>query len=235
MTPERVGTVIAGKYRVQEVLGRGGMGDVYSGIDEELGGRVAVKFLHRMFGNDSDLRARFRREAQALSRLRHPGIVSLLQFGEHEEELFVVMELVTGKALSDLLDEAPLSVPFVATVFSELFEILEFAHEAGVVHRDVKPSNVMVLPGNRVKLIDFGLARLPETQEKLTRAGVVHGTPEYMSPEQALGENVEAPGDIYSTGVLLYECLAGDGPFEGGSAAMLMSQHLFGDPPARHS
>lgn len=228
---QRLGLVVGGKYRVEEVLGAGGMGAVYSGVDEELGGAVAVKFLHRVYGRDPSLRARFRREAQALSRLRHPGIVSLLQFGEHDEELFVVMELVTGKPLCHLIDDgAVLSIPFVVTIFAELLAVLEFAHEQGVVHRDVKPSNVMILPGDRVKLIDFGLVRLPESQEKLTTAGIAHGTPEYMSPEQTQGEEAEAASDIYSAGVLLYECIAGEGPFDGGSA-MLMTQHLFVEPP----
>ena len=228
----RIGLLVGGKYRILELLGSGGMGGVYVGRDEELGGAVAVKFLHRSFGQETALRARFRREAQALSRLRHPGVVSLLHFGEHDEELFVVMELVSGRPLSQVIDaESPLALPFVVTVFAELLAVLEFAHGEGVVHRDVKPSNVMILPGDRVKLIDFGLVRLPEAPEKLTRAGVAQGTPEYMSPEQSQGESVEAASDVYSAAVLLYECIAGTGPFDGDSAALLMTQHLFVDPP----
>ncbi len=230
-TSERIGIVVAGKYRVGEVLGRGGMGVVYRGTDEELGGTVAVKFLHRMFTWDPALRERFRREAQALARLRHPGIVSLLHFGEHEGETFMVMELVTGSPLSKLIDAGPLSLPFVATIFDELLEVLELAHAAEIVHRDIKPSNVMVLPGDRIKLLDFGLVHLPDRSEKLTMTGIAHGTPDYMSPEQSQGEAVGPPSDVYSAGVLLYECIAGEAPFDGASGAVLMAQHLFVEPP----
>lgn len=240
----RIGLVIAGKYRIESVLGRGGMGAVYRGTHVELGEPVALKFLHGMFASTPELRARFRREAIALARLRHPSIVSLLDFGEHGEELYMVMELVVGKSLATLLEETSLSLPFIARLFDALLDVLETAHEAGVVHRDLKPSNVMVVTStsrtvpnappslDHVKLLDFGLVHLPGMSlEKLTQTGVVHGTPDYMSPEQCQGEEVGPKSDIYSLGVMLYECLAGKTPFDGKGAAQLMAQHMFVEPP----
>lgn len=230
-TEDRAGTLIEGKYRVGELIGRGGMGAVYRGADEALGGVVAIKFLHRMFAWDPALRARFRREAQALSRVRHPGIVSLLDFGELEGEPYMVMEYLEGRPLSQLIEAGPLALPFIAKIFDELLEVIDVAHAAGLVHRDIKPSNVMILPGDRIKLLDFGLVRLPDGQEKLTLTGIAHGTPDYMSPEQSQGELAGPASDVYSASVLLYECLAGESPFEGASGAVVMAQHLFVEPP----
>lgn len=228
----RTGATIGDKYRIGELVGRGGMGAIYRAIHVELDEPVAIKFLHPVFASTAELRARFRREAVALARLRHRCIVSLLDFGEHDGEPFMVMELVAGRSLAAVIEEGPLSLPFIASVFDQLLEVLVVASAAGIVHRDIKPSNVMIVAADHVKLLDFGLVQLPNTSiEKLTETGMAHGTPDYMSPEQCEGKETTGAADVYSVGVMLYECLAGKPPFDGESAAQLMAQHLFVEPP----
>jgi serine/threonine-protein kinase len=227
----RLGATVGGKYLVASLLGRGGMGAVYRATHIDLGEPLAIKFLHPMFVTTPELRSRFRREAVALARLRHPGIVSLLDFGEHEGEPYMVMELVRGRSLADVIAESRVSLPFVASIFDQLLEVLEVAHSRDIVHRDIKPSNVMVVATDRVKLLDFGLVQLPGASiERITATGTVHGTPDYMSPEQCEGKETGAATDVYSVGVMLYECLAGKPPFDGAGAAQLMAQHLFVEP-----
>ena len=238
MTPTppdpRLGTTVGGKYLLTEIIGRGGMGVVYRATHRDLGEPVAVKFLHAIFANDAELRGRFRREAVALARLRHPGIVALLDVSAPGEEPFMVMELVKGASLQTLLEEAPGTVPLprLGDIFAPLLEVLAVAHACGIVHRDIKPSNVMLLDGGHVKLLDFGLVHLPGKDiEKLTETGMVHGTPDYMSPEQCEGYSSGPPADVYATGVMLFEALAGRLPFEAARAASLMAAHLFLEPP----
>jgi len=235
----RIGLVIDGKYRVEEELGQGGVGTIYRGTRLDLGESVALKFLHRMFASTNELRARFKQEAKALARLRHPSIVALLDFGElGDDELYMVMELVKGETLAAMLenDGVPaLSLPFVGVVFDQLLEVLDIAHTEGIIHRDLKPSNVMIIPPSHVKLLDFGLVHLPgEDIDRLTRTGVIHGTPDYMSPEQCQGETVDAKTDVYALGAMLYESLVGKTPFEdgGGGVGKLMAAHLFLPPPS---
>lgn len=230
----RIGTTVGGKYRITEAIGRGGMGTVYRAIHRDLGEPVAVKFLHGIFARDPELLARFRREALALARLRHPGIVSLLDVSAPDEEPFMVMELVSGDSLQAALAERPGAIPLprLGDVFCHLLEVLEVAHERGIVHRDVKPSNVMLLDGGLVKLLDFGLVHLPgKDLEQLTATGIVVGTPDYMSPEQCEGHPTGPATDIYAVGVMLFEALAGRAPFEGAGPGALMAAHLFLEPP----
>jgi eukaryotic-like serine/threonine-protein kinase len=233
-TDARIGTTVGGKYLITDVIGRGGMGTVYRAVHRDLGEPVAVKFLHGIFAHDRELLARFRREAVALARLRHPGIVSLLDVSEGDDDPFMVMELVRGRSLADALDEMPgtMAIPRIGSIFVPLLEVLELAHAEGIVHRDIKPSNVMLLESDHVKLLDFGLVHLPGTDiEKLTQTGIVHGTPDYMSPEQCHGDPTGPPTDVYAVGVMLYEALAGRLPFEGHGPAVLMAAHLFLEPP----
>lgn len=228
----RIDATIAGKYRIADLIGRGGMGAVYRATHVELGEPVAIKFLRPIFASTPDLRVRFRREAVALARLRHRCIVSLLDFGEHAGEPFMVMELMSGRTLADLIEGRPLSIPFVASVFDQVLEVLAVAHGAGIVHRDIKPSNVMIVGSDHVKLLDFGLVHLPGTSiDRLTVTGMVHGTPEYMAPEQCEGKETSGAADVYSVGAMLFECLAGRSPFDGPGAAQFMVQHLFVEPP----
>lgn len=245
----RIGRVLAGKYAVRSLIGVGGMGSIYKGEQLELGEPVAIKFLHRMLVSTPELRARFKREAIALARVRHPAIVSLLDYGEDDGDLFMVMELVKGRTLAEILESGGASIPFIGVVFDQLLGALEVMHAEGLIHRDIKPSNVMVLSSQpeHIKLLDFGLVHLParpalegldgspaarkDVIEKLTQTGMAHGTPDYMSPEQCRGDAVDGATDIYALGVMLYECLAGKTPFDPGGAGQVMAQHLFLPPP----
>ncbi len=231
---KRIGSLVGGKYVISRVLGRGGMGTVYKALHRDLGESVAIKFLHAAFADDRELRARFRREAVALARLRHPGIVSLLDVSGAEDEPFIVMELVRGNSLQSVLEDNPgtIALQRIGAIFGPLLEVLDVAHGEGIVHRDVKPSNVMLLESDHVKLLDFGLVHLPgKDVEKLTETGIVHGTPDYMSPEQCHGDATGPPTDVYAVGVMLFEALAGRLPFEGKGPAALMAAHLFVEPP----
>lgn len=236
----RIGQVVAGKYRLDSVLGEGGMGIVYRGTHVDLGEPVAVKFLKHAWADRPEFRARFRREAVILAKLRHPGIVTVLDFGELGGELFMVMELIRGTSLSELLsvDGMPLSRLRVFGIFDELLAVLETAHDEGIVHRDLKPENVMLVTGkdrqDRVKVLDFGIAYLDDTgqNQRLTETGSVLGTPQYMSPEQCKGIDVGAPSDVYSIGVMLFEALTGALPFDAVEVTGLMVQHMFVEAPS---
>lgn len=236
----RLGQVIAGKYRLESVLGEGGMGIVYQGTHVDLGEPVAVKFLKATWAERPEFRARFRREAVILAKLRHPGIVTVLDFGDLDGQLFMVMELVRGASLSDLLsvDGVPMSRLRVFGVFDELLAVLETAHDAGIVHRDLKPENVMLVTSkdlqDRVKVLDFGIAYLDDggqAGQRLTETGTVRGTPQYMSPEQCKGVDVTSASDVYSVGVMLFEAFTGVLPFDAIEVTGLMVQHMFVEPP----
>ena len=235
----RLGTVLAGKYRLDSVLGEGGMGIVYRATHVELGEPLAVKFLKAAWAVRPEFRARFRREAVILARLRHPGIVSVLDFGELGGELYMAMELIAGVALADVIakDGAPIARLRVAPIFDELLAVIEAAHDAGIVHRDLKPENVMLVPAKdraeRVKVLDFGIAFLEgeEGAQRLTETGTVRGTPHYMAPEQCKGAHVGPEADIYAVGVMLFEALTGTTPFDSSGASGLMVQHMFVEPP----
>ena len=224
------------RFVVEEELGSGGMGSIHRGRDEHLGDEVAIKILKPGHLADPVLRERFRREARSLAKLRHPGIVSVLDFGEGDSgELYTVLELVRGETLeARMVAERPLSIAHAAPLFDQILAALVVCHAHAIVHRDLKPSNVMITTVNgepHVKLIDFGLARVgTDVVDKLTETGTVQGTPHYMAPEQCRGEEVGPPGDVYAAGVLFYEMLAGENPFHGTDAATFMAQHLFVDP-----
>ncbi len=236
----RLGAVVAGRYRIEALLGAGGMGRVYRATHIDLGEPVAVKFLLPEWTLRGELRARFRREAVVLARLRHPNVVSVLDYGEHEGELFLVMELLRGFSLESQVKAGGLTLPIdrVVHIIDQVLQVLEAAHAAGIVHRDLKPENVMLLDAgdrtDRVKVLDFGIALVNETEgaEKLTVTGTVRGTPHYMSPEQCVGRNVAAPTDIYAVGAMLYELLSGAPPFNGRSTAEIISQQMFSAPPS---
>jgi serine/threonine protein kinase len=223
-----------GKYEIKRTLGRGAMGIVYEGWDPIIARRVAIKTVKLPENADDpeteEALARFRREAQAAGRLTHPNIVGVFDYGETDDLAYIVMEFVDGPPLKTLLDkEERFALSDALRVMEDLLAGLQFSHERGVVHRDIKPANVMLTSGGQVKIADFGIARIESSS--MTQAGTLLGTPAYMSPEQFMGQVVDARTDIYSSGVLLYQLLTGERPFEGGLSA-IMHKALNTEPPA---
>jgi serine/threonine-protein kinase len=226
---------LAGRYAISEYLGQGGMSTVYRGTDIKLGRQVAIKVMRANLAGDEQFRTRFRQEAQAASRLAHPGIVrvldagdDLIQTGEGPQRLpFIVMEFVDGKNLREIADEGRLSQAEACRVVDAVLGALEYSHRAGIVHRDIKPANIMITRSGQVKVMDFGIARaVSETSSTVQQTTAILGTAAYFSPEQAKGETVDIRTDLYSTGVLLYELLTGDVPFRGETAVAVAYQHV---------
>jgi eukaryotic-like serine/threonine-protein kinase len=207
------------------------MGVVYEAYDTVIERRVALKMLRTdVFAPEQlpDVRARFKREAHSAGRLSHPNIVTIFDYGEHEGAPYIAMDLMTGEELSRSLESgARMALPQVVRVMEQLLGALAYAHEAGIVHRDVKPSNVFVLRDGSIKMVDFGLARIEASN--LTETGTLLGTPAYMSPEQFLGLPVDARSDVFSAGIILYQMLTGDRPFTG-SPSTIMQKVLRQDP-----
>ncbi len=224
---------LGGQYRILRLIGRGGMGVVYLGRDEALERLVAIKVLSSERGPDAESRERFRREARTAARLTHPNIVPLYGFGEAEGMPYLVMGYVRGESLAARLRrEGRLAVDEARRVLAELAEALDHAHRQGVVHRDVKPDNVVIDDeSGRALLTDFGIAKAQGGGGTLTEAGAVIGTPEYMSPEQAGGGEADARADLYSLGALAFAMLAGRPPFDGAGARELILQQLSREPP----
>jgi eukaryotic-like serine/threonine-protein kinase len=220
-----------GKYELRHQIGRGAMGVVFEAYDTVIERRVALKMLRTdVFAPEqlADVRARFKREAHSAGRLSHPNIVTIFDYGEHEGAPYIAMDLMNGEELSRSLESgARMPLPQVVRVMEQLLGALAYAHEAGIVHRDVKPSNVFVLRDGSIKVVDFGLARVEASN--LTETGTLLGTPAYMSPEQFLGLPVDARSDVFSAGVILYQMLTGDRPFTG-SPSTIMQKVLRQDP-----
>jgi serine/threonine protein kinase len=225
------------RYDVRELLGRGGMSEVYRGFDLQLRRPVAIKRLRPDFVNNPAFRTRFRREAQSAGRLNHPAIVAIYDTGEERDTTgaaipFIVMELVEGRSLREVLRDAGRVPPWRALeLTSGVLDALTCSHAAGIVHRDIKPANVMLTSTGAVKVADFGIARpVSDPTGTVTLAGTVVGTPQYLSPEQARGEAVDARSDIYSVGCMLYELLVGEPPFTGDSPVSIVVQHVSDAP-----
>lgn len=224
-----------GRYELLRVLGQGAMGVVYEGLDPALGRQVAIKTILRSALHDADTAAdtsaRFVREAQAIARLSHPHIVMVFDFGEEGDVAYFVMEFVRGRDLKSALDDGDsFSLTDTVRIVCELLSALDFAHRNGVVHRDVKPANVMLDGGGHVKLTDFGVARLADSAGERTQAGTMVGTPSYMSPEQILGQPVGSRTDIFAVGIILYQCLTGIKPFLGPGTWAIQKQIVHDDP-----
>jgi len=240
MSPEpdaRLGRLLGGRFHLLSVLGHGGTGTVYEAEQSGLSRRVALKVLHAHIASSPGAVARFQREATLMARLHHPGAAHVYDFGEDGGELFLAMERLHGETLDDATFRAgPLPIAVAVDVVAQVLEVLEAAHALGIVHRDLKPSNMMLigeLPSPRVKVLDFGLAQLMEgwPQARITAAGMVHGTPAYMSPEQCRGEPLDGRADLYSLGCVLHELIIGQPPFSDESPAEVMSGHLYRPPP----
>jgi len=229
----RRGMLLGGKYRLVERLGRGGMGEVWSADDHQLGRRVAVKILHADLSSDRVVAARLRREARTAAALQHPGITVVHDIGEHEGHPYFVMELLEGTNFAELLADNPGGLPVarVASLMAPVAEALAYAHRKGVVHRDIKPANLVELSEGGVKICDFGLSRYAGAGSSLTGTGGALGTPAYMAPEQYAGRSADARSDLYSLGCTLYALLAGRPPFPGPTMVDMMRQHLMEPPP----
>ena len=200
------------RYELVEQIGRGGMSTVFRAHDPELDRIVAIKVLPSFRSEDPTFVERFRKEAQAVARLTHPNIIQVHDFGEDKGFSYIVMEYVPGGTLQDYVGQRH-RLTDVLRLMAPLADALEYAHKQGVVHRDIKPPNVLIDTDDRPMLSDFGLARLMEGSAGLTRAGSVVGTPEYMSPEQALGRPADQRSDLYSLGIIIYQMLLGETPF----------------------
>src|SRR3954470_15890694 len=224
--------VFANRYELGEAIGHGGMADVYLAHDRLLDRRVAVKVLLPQFATDPVNVERFRREAQAAAGLNHPHIVAVYDWGEEDDTSFIVMEYVPGQTLREILQaHVRLGPTDAARIAAEIADALSFAHAHGVVHRDVKPGNVLITPQGQVKVTDFGIARA-ETSEPLTKTGAVLGTATYFSPEQAQGFPLDGRSDVYALGVVLYEMLTGTAPFTAPSPGAVAYKHVRESPVA---
>jgi serine/threonine-protein kinase len=224
-----IGTLFDGRYQILRKLGAGGMANVYLAEDQELGRRVAIKILNDRHANDEQFVERFRREAKNAAALSHPNIVSIYDRGEAEGTYYIAMEYLDGRSLKELIlsrGDAPVAV--VVEYARQILSALRFAHRHGIVHRDIKPHNVLVDGEGRVKVTDFGIARAGTSQ--MTEAGSIVGTAQYLSPEQARGGDVDQRSDLYSLGVLMYEMLTGEVPFSGDTPVEIAMKHLSQTP-----
>ena len=233
---QTAGLVIADRYRLLDRIAGGGMGEVWSAVDDVLGRTVAVKFLRPEFADDQLFRERLRREARAAGSISHAGVVPVFDYGEIASDnapylAFIVMECIDGPSLSAELDElGALGTERTLLIIKQTASALQAAHDAGVVHRDIKPGNILLTPQGDVKITDFGISRAADSVP-ITRTGVMTGTAKYLSPEQASGGVATASSDIYSLGVVAYACLAGDVPFADGNEVTIAIAHLRERPP----
>src|ERR671927_1348070 len=221
-----IGTLISERYRLEEKIGSGGMSTVYRAFDPTLERWVAIKLMHRDISDDPDQLERFRREARAVARLSHPHVVTVIDAGDDDGTPYIVFEYVEGETLKERIRSAGrLPIPEAVAYAIEIGRALGAAHERAIVHRDVKPQNVLIDDEGSAKVTDFGIARTL-TEEGLTADGRVLGTTDYVSPEQALGHDVGPQSDLYSLGIVLFEMLTGDVPFHGDNQISVAMKHV---------
>src|SRR5947207_9914917 len=218
------GVLIGDRYELGPLLRRGGMADVHAGVDRRLGRDVAIKLLRPDMAERDDVRLRFESEARAAARLSHPNAVSVFDTGEHEGQPYIVMERLPGRTLADVIADGPVAVSWLVPVATGVLSALGAAHAAGIVHRDVKPGNILLTDDGTAKIADFGIAKSAELASDaaggtvdLTLTGQLVGTPAYLAPERLAGAPATFLSDLYSMGVVLYEALSGDKPFTGAS------------------
>src|SRR5437764_4733586 len=230
--PPQPGDLIADRYELEEVVGTGGMSTVFRARDVQLDRRIAIKILHERFADDPEYLERFRREARAVARLSHPNIVTVIDRGVDDGRQYIVFEYVEGENLKELVQRTGrLPVRRALELALAVADGLSFAHEHGLVHRDVKPQNVLLSREGEVKVTDFGIARSLHVEHGVTQTGTVLGTGEYLAPEQATGKPVSPATDVYSLGVVIWELLAGDVPFVGENFVAVALRHVNEPPP----
>src|SRR3954469_16878221 len=223
------GTLVDGRYRIERRLGSGGMADVYCAYDHQLGRQIALKVLHRRFAEDEQFVERFKREASAAAGLQHPHVVGVYDRGEYDGTYYIAMEYLEGRSLKQIVqEEGPLDPERAIDLVVQILRASRFAHQRGVIHRDIKPHNVIVDEEGRVKVTDFGIARAGASD--MTETGAIMGTAAYLSPEQAQGHAVSASSDLYSIGIMLYELLTGRVPFDAESAVTIALKQVSEEP-----
>jgi serine/threonine-protein kinase len=228
-----VGEVLADRYELEELVGTGGMSSVYRAHDRLLDRTVALKVLHEQYSEDDDYVERFRREARSVAALAHPNIVTVIDRGEHEDRQFIVFEYVDGDNLKRMIERrGPAPVETTLELGIQIARALSFAHQSGLVHRDVKPQNVLLNGDGRAKVTDFGIARSLDVKTGMTQTGTVLGTSDYIAPEQAQGQRVDEQSDVYSLGVVLYELLTREVPFPGENFVAVAMRHINEPPPS---
>src|ERR1039457_576613 len=229
MSVVEAGTVIDGRYRVAARLGSGGMADVYLAHDTLLGRQVALKLLHHRFAEDQEFVERFRREASSAAGLSHPNVVAVFDRGEWNGTYYIAMEYLPGRSLKAVVREhGPLSPPDAIDIVVQILLAVRFAHRRGIIHRDIKPHNVILDEEGRAKVTDFGIARAGASDMTLT--GSIMGTAQYLSPEQAPGHTVSGRSDLYAVGIILYELLTGTVPFDGETAVAIAFKQVSAEP-----
>ena len=227
------GELVANRYELEEVVGTGGMSSVYRALDTLLERHVALKILHPHYGDDAEYVERFRREARSVAQLSHPNIVTVIDRGESDGQQYIVFEYVDGESLKQLVDRSgPLPARRVVELGLQIADALAFAHQHGLVHRDVKPQNVLINADGEAKVTDFGIARSLDVEHGVTQTGTVLGTSNYLSPEQARGQTVSPATDVYSLGVVLFELLTGEVPFPGENFVAVAMKHINEPPPS---